>query len=114
MSANFLANYIVGNAVPGAPTMNLNLNVDPKNLHETGKADITQTTQPPLKLHADIEGKYTNLNNEVFMTLIAKDDKFGATLALPKFGEAGEASFWYRDKDRIVQIGPVPAVPKAA
>lgn len=112
MTNLFLSNYRVGNQNPGAPILNLHLSVDPMKKLETGAAKLTQAVNPPLLLEADIKGTYAEKNNEVFLTAVAKDDKFGFTIAVPKFGDAGEGSFWYRDKDRIVQIGPVPAVPE--
>ena len=112
MADLFLSNYTVGNPIPGAPVLNLNLSVDSMKKIETGKANLSQAVNPPLKLTSEIQGTYTNLNNKVFLAAVAKDDTFGVTIAVPKFGDAGEGSFWYRDKDRIVQIGPVPAVPE--
>lgn len=112
MADLFLSNYKIGNPMPGAPILNLNLSVDSMKKTETGKANLTQAVNPPIKLTSEIQGTYSNRNNEVFLSAVAKDDTFGFTFAVPKFGDAGEGSFWYRDKDRIVQIGPVPAVPE--
>ena len=112
MADLFRSDYRIGNPMPGAPILNLHLSVDPMKKIETGAAKLTQAVNPPLLLEADIKGNYADNNNEVFLTAVAKDDKFGVTIAVPKFGAPGEGSFWYRDKDRIVQIGPVPAVPE--
>ena len=115
MTDLFLSNYRIGNQMPGAPILNLHLSVDPMKKVETGNANLTQALNPPLRIESEIKGTYAEKKDEVFLTAVAKDDKFGVTIAVPKFGDAGEGSFWYRDqKNNIVQIGPVPAVPEKA
>lgn len=54
----FLVHYTIGTGAPGAPTLHLSLAVNTahKTLHGTG--EITQAVNPPVNVHARVDGTY--------------------------------------------------------
>jgi hypothetical protein len=51
--------YRIGTGAPGAQTLSLNLLVSTPQHEVSGTAAITQATNPPLDVHADVWGEYT-------------------------------------------------------
>jgi len=53
--------YQIGNQVPGAPNLVLNLLVYTPEQNVRGTSEITQATNPPVDVHSDVWGQYTYL-----------------------------------------------------
>ncbi|MCY0109012.1 DUF1842 domain-containing protein [Pseudomonas monsensis] len=53
--------YRIGTNAPGAQTLSLNLLVSTPQQEVSGTAAITQAINPPLDVHADVWGEYTDM-----------------------------------------------------
>ena len=102
----------------GAPRLDLTLTVDRDNKLEKGTAEFTQPVSPPIDLKFNnVQGDFFEIEKQIFAHMVNEPNKPGeaalvAALVIPKWGEAGEASYYYTDA-RLQKhyIGPVPAIP---
>jgi hypothetical protein len=55
----FIVSYTVGNEIPGAPLLNLDLMVNTPNKEINGAGSVTQAINPPLDVKSKISGDYS-------------------------------------------------------
>ena len=63
----FIVSYLVGNEMPGAPLLHLDLMVSTPNKEVTGKGVVTQAINPPLNVVSKVSGDFT------YMTVMPKN-----------------------------------------
>ncbi|AXF23945.1 hypothetical protein CUJ89_26640 [Burkholderia pyrrocinia] len=119
----FPAGYLIGTAMPGAPTLRLALLVDTPERSVVGTATITQAVNPPVEFHADVWGNYTYMalmppvNTRILVTLQGNDGgpnansivTFRLHLVLENDWQSGVASYSYFDNGNWHAIENVPA-----
>ena len=63
----FIVSYLVGNEMPGAPLLHLDLMVSTPNKEVSGRGVVTQAINPPLNVVSKVSGDFT------YMTVMPKN-----------------------------------------
>lgn len=77
----FLANYVIGNGMLGAPSLRMSLLINTPDRSVSGRSIVSQATNPPLNLVSNLSGEYhyqcTNDECFVLMNLVGAQPFFG-------------------------------------
>lgn len=110
--------YEIRSNLAGAPRLDLTLTVDKDNKLEKGTAELTQPVSPPLDMKFDnVRGDFFEIEKQIFAHMANDPTRPGeanlvAALVVPKWGDPGEASYYYTDaRMQKHYIGPVKAIP---
>ncbi|AZC36582.1 DUF1842 domain-containing protein [Pseudomonas chlororaphis] len=119
----FPLSYRIGNPIPGAPSLALDLLVYTPEQTVRGTSVITQTTNPPLILESDVWGQYTYLTvlppSESKILITAQGNQGGRSsnsivtfkiqLVVGDDWQSGIANYQYYNGQYWVSIENVPA-----
>lgn len=115
--------YRIGNPLPGAPSLELNLLVYTPEQTVRGTSLITQAVNPPLELHTDVWGQYTYLTvmppstSKILITAQGNHGgpgsnsviSFKVHLVVSDDWQQGIANYQYFNGSRWVSIDNAPA-----
>ncbi|OLF54371.1 DUF1842 domain-containing protein [Pseudomonas chlororaphis] len=119
----FPLSYRIGNPIPGAPSLTLDLLVYTPEQSVRGTSLITQAVNPPLELSSDVWGQYTYLTvmppslSKILITAQGNQGGPGSNsiitfkiqLVVDNDWKNGIANYQYYDGQRWVSVENVPA-----